>query len=126
MPRPLTPCGSGSCVSTQAARTDPLRRIEPLAFALPPEVAIRAVLAALGRLPRVRVLERDLRSVHAVGRSAILRVPLDLEVRIHGEVGSGHVHLRVSTPLALRRRARSRTRAAEILELIERELRRVA
>ena len=121
-PRPLPPCGSGSCVSTQAARTDPLRRIEPLAFEAAPDVVIRAVLAALGRVPRLRILERDDASVHAVVRSVWIRVPMDVDVRV--DATAGLVHLRASTPLALRERSQSRARALELLALIDRELRR--
>jgi uncharacterized protein (DUF1499 family) len=108
-------------VSTQAPPIDPLRRIEPLRFAVPAPVAMAAVLRVLARLPRMRVLERDDVSVHAVTRSAWLRVPTDLELRIDDTAGL--VHLRVGTLLALRERARSRTRALELLHLIERELR---
>ena len=119
--RSLRPCASRSCVSTQAPPIDPLRRIEPLRFAVPAPVAMAAVLRVLARLPRMRVLERDDVSVHAVTRSAWLRVPTDLELRIDDTAGL--VHLRVGTLLALRERARSRTRALELLHLIERELR---
>lgn len=121
-PRPLAPCGSGSCVSTQAPRTDPLRRIEPLAFVAAPDVAIRAVLAAFGRIPRLRILERDDVSVHAVVRSTWIRVPTDVDVRI--DAAAGFIHLRASTPVALRERSGSRVRALELLVLIDRELRR--
>jgi uncharacterized protein (DUF1499 family) len=119
--RPLAPCRSGSCVSTQAPRTDPLRRIEPLAFALPIDAAMRAVLAALAGVPRLRILERDAVGVHAVARSAVLRVPLDLEVRVDATAGA--IHLRAATPVALRERSSARTRATELLLRIERELR---
>jgi len=117
----LPPCGAGSCVSTQAQRTDPLRRIEPLAFAGAADKTMRRVLRALERVPRLRVLERDAVAVHAVARSAWLRVPLDIEVRVDGE--RARIDLRVATRLALRERARSRTRAEELLALIEAELR---
>jgi uncharacterized protein (DUF1499 family) len=120
--RPLRPCGSGSCVSTQTSGTDPLRRIEPLGFATPREVALRAVLRVLARQSRVRILERDDVSVHAVVRSAVLRVPLDLDVVI--DEAGGRIHLRASTPFALRERSLSRTRAEALLRAIERELRR--
>ena len=122
--RPLSPCGSGSCVSTQAARTDPQRRIEPLPFALPSDVAVRAVLSVLGRFPRLRILERDLTSIHAVERSPVLRIPLDLEVRIDG--AAQLIHLRVSTPVALRERTWSRTRAVDLLGRFDRALRSAA
>jgi len=108
-------------VSTQAPRTDPVRRIEPLAIAAPGEVAIGAVLAALGRVPRLRILERDAVSVHAVVRSAWLRVPTDLELRV--DASAGLVHLRASTLLALRERSSIQVQAHEVLALIDRELR---
>ena len=119
--RPLPPCGQGTCVSTQAPRTDPARRIEPLAFATSGAAAIGAVLAALGRVPRLRILERDAVSVHAVVRSAWLRLPTDLELRV--DATEGLVHLRASTLIALRERSSSRSRALELLALIDRELR---
>jgi len=119
--RPLAPCGPGQCVSTQAPWTDPLRRIEPLAFAAAPEAAIRAVLAAFGRVPRLRVLERDDASVHAVVRSAWIRVPTDVDVRI--DAAAGLIHLRASTPLAWRERSQVRVRALDLLASIDRELR---
>jgi len=119
--RSLRPCGTGSCVSTQTPRTDPLRRIEPLLIATPAQEALRAVLRVLARQPRLRVLERDEVSVHAVARSAVLRVPLDLDVVI--DSAGGRLHLRASTPLALRERATVRTRATELLSLFDAELR---
>lgn len=108
-------------MSTQAPSTQPLQRIEPLPFAGSASVAMRAVLIVLTRLPRLRVLERDDVSVHALGRSPVLRVPLDLEIVVDED--RGRIDLRASTPFALRERARSRTRALELLSSIETELR---
>jgi uncharacterized protein (DUF1499 family) len=108
-------------VSTQAPVTQPLRRIEPLPFAGPTAGALRAVLSVLGRVPRLQVLERDDESVHAVVRSPIMRVPLDLDIVVDG--ARGRIDLRASTPFALRERSRSRTRAVELLARIEVELR---
>ena len=119
--RPLAPCGPGRCVSTQAPHTDPVRRIEPLAFVMSGESAISAVLRALGRVPRLRILERDAVSIHAVVRSPWLRVPTDLELRV--DAAAGFVHLRASTLLAVRERSSIRARALEVLALIDRELR---
>jgi uncharacterized protein (DUF1499 family) len=122
--RRLRPCGSGSCVSTQAPVTQPLLRIEPLAFAGPPSEVLRAVLQVLARTPRTRVLERDDCCVHAVVRSRVLRVPFDLEVMV--DATTGLLHLRASTPLALRERSRSRVRALELMVRIEQELRAIS
>jgi uncharacterized protein (DUF1499 family) len=119
--RPLPPCAGRVCVSTQAPRSDPLRRIEPLAFDARAQVAMDAVLSALGRVPRLKVLERDAVAVHAVVRSRWLRVRDDIEVRV--DVAAGLVHLRVSTPFAVRQRWRARARAEDLLALMERELR---
>lgn len=121
VPRPLPPCGRGVCVSTQAPGTDPLRRIEPLRFEAEAEVVMRALLGVLGRVPRLRMLERDDVSVHAIVRSAWLRVPTDLEVRVDAVVG--HVHLRAATPFALRERSHSRVRADELLRAFDRAIR---
>lgn len=123
--RRLRPCGRGSCVSSQAPLTDPIRRIEPLPFEGSTKVALRAVLAVLARVPRARVLERDDAWVHAVIRSSVLRVPLDLEVVVApGTDGrSSDLHLRATTPFALRERSTSRSRALQLLDLIDRELR---
>ncbi len=98
-----------------------MRRIEPLAFAVAPGRAMPAVLVALGRVPRLRILERDAGSVHAVLRSAWLRAPSDIELRV--DDAAGLLHLRVATPFALRERSRSRATAVMILELLDRELR---
>jgi uncharacterized protein (DUF1499 family) len=112
-------------VSSQAPRTDLRHRIEPLPFAAPTAAVLHAVLVVLARTPRLRVLERDSMSVHAVARSRLLRIPLDLEVIIEGAVEGtdGLLHLRASTPFALRERTQGRTRARELLALIDRELR---
>lgn len=119
--RPLPPCGRGPCVSTQEPDLDPVRHIEPLAFAAAPGVAMVAALAALGRVPRLRILERDGTSVHAVIRSAWLRAPSDVELRVDDTAGL--VHLRVATPFALRERSQSRAVALLLLGLLDRELR---
>ena len=120
--RPLPPCRRRDCVSTQAPRTDPLRRIEPLAFHAGLVDVTDAALRALGRVPRLKVLERDATSVRAVVRSPWLRLTTEVELRI--DAGVGLVHLSVSTPFALRERSRSRSRAHELLALIDREVRR--
>jgi len=117
----LTPCGRGPCVSTRASRTDPLRRIEPLAFVADVRDVRDAVLQVLDATPRLRVLERDDVSVHAVARSTWLRIPSDIELRIDGSAGI--VHLRVATPLALRGRSHPRARALDLLARIEVALR---
>lgn len=101
---------------------DPLRRIEPLAFAAGPERAIAAVLAVLARIPRLRILERDAASVHATVRSRWLRVPTDLELRV--DPVAGLIHLRAATPFVFRERSHCRVLAIEVLALIDRELRR--
>ena len=119
--RALRPCGPGSCVSTQAPLTDPLRRIEPLVFAGPHGHAMRAVLAVLFRTPRLRVLERDDVAVHAVVRTPILRVPFDIELIV--DEGRGRIDLRMSSSVALRESSGSRARATELLRNIETELR---
>jgi uncharacterized protein (DUF1499 family) len=107
-------------VSTQASRSDPLRRIEPLAFDAKGEMVMDAVLTVLDRIPRLRVLERDAVAVHAATRSRWLRVREDIEVRV--DTGEGLVHLRVA-PFALRQRSQGRARAVELLVLVEQELR---
>lgn len=118
---PLPPCGPGSCVSTQSPRTDPLRRIEPLAFDTDARRAMGSVLTALEAIPRLKVLERDDVAVHAVVRTPWLRLPVDIEVRV--DANRGLVHLRVATRLALRERSRSAVRAATYLAMIDRALR---
>lgn len=123
--RRLRACGRGPCASSQSSSSDPTRRIEPLVFAGPPSAALRAVLAVLERTPRARVLERDDTSVHAVIRSPVLRLALDLDLIVAGAVdgASGTVHLRASTPVALRERSHPGVRARQLLRSIERELR---
>lgn len=125
-PRPLSPCGRGSCVSTQASRTDPLRRIEPLAFAATPETVMAAILTVLGRTAGARILERDAVAVHAVLRSRWLRLPVDVELRVDAasDTAAGVVHLRVAAPLALREGTAARARALGLLAALDREIRR--
>jgi uncharacterized protein (DUF1499 family) len=101
--------------------TQPLRRIEPLSFAGPAQEAMRAVLVVLGRIPRLHVLERDDVSVHAVVRSPVRSVSLDLDIVVDGS--RGRIDLRAATPFAIRERARSRARANDLLARIEAELR---
>lgn len=120
-PAGLPPCGRRLCVSTQAARTDPLRRIEPLIVAADAARIRAAVLAVLGATPRLRILERDDVSMHAMARSPWLRIPIDIDLRIDG--ARGLVHLRVSTPLALRERARPRAFALRLLARVEAAIR---
>lgn len=117
--------GRGSSVSSQAHPTETGRRIEPLAFGVPVSSALRAVLTVLTRIPRTQILERDELSVHAIVRSPVLRIPLDVEFMLVAGVGDapGLVHLRASTPVAVRERATSRVRARQLLALVERELR---
>lgn len=108
-------------MSTRAPVTDPLHRVEPLPVAAPADVVLRAVLTVLARTPRARVLERDDVAVHAVIRSAWLRVPSDVEIRI--DVPAGLVHLRVATPLVWRARSHPRGRAELLLDAIDRAVR---
>jgi len=54
-------------------------------------------------------------------RSAWLRVPIDVELRI--DAAAGLVHLRVSTPLALRERARPRSLSRDLLARFETAIR---
>lgn len=117
----LGPCRTRRCVSTQAPRTDPLRRIEPLAIGVSAASAMESTLRVLRRLPRHRILERDAVSVHAVERSDWLGFPTDIEVRI--DDAAGLLHLRVTTARGVRGRTDSRTRAIQLLAAIEHELR---
>jgi uncharacterized protein (DUF1499 family) len=119
--RALRPCGTGSCVSTQAPRTEPLRRIEPMRFAGPAALAMEAVRRVLGRTPRVHVLERDDLALHAVARTSVLRIPRDIEVVV--DEAAALLHLRVATAISLRERSGSRPYAIGLLQQVERELR---
>ena len=123
--RALRTCGTArGCVSTQTSTLDPLRRIEPLEVPADAPLVLAAVLRVLGRLPGSRVLERDDHYVHAVVRSPVLRVPLDLALVIDAQ--HGRLDLRASTPFALRERSQVRPRAHALLDAIAHELRRVA
>ncbi len=82
---------------------------------------MQALLAVLARSPRLRILERDDVAIHAIARTAVLRVPVDVEIVI--DEGRGRIDLRVSTPLALRERSSSRVYALGLLERIEEQLR---
>jgi hypothetical protein len=50
-----------------------------------------------------------------------LRVPLDVDLRV--DATAGLIHLRASTPFAMRVRSQSRAQALTLLALIDRELR---
>lgn len=118
---PVRVSGRRTSVSTQAARTDPLRRLEPLRFVADPTDVRAAVLAVLARSSRLRVLERDDASVHAVERSAWLRIPTDIEIRIDGPAGL--LHLTMTVPLVLGQRSHPRVRGTQLLARIGVELR---
>jgi uncharacterized protein (DUF1499 family) len=82
---------------------------------------MRALLTVLARTPRTRILERDDVAVHAVTRSAFLRVGMDLEVTV--DSARGLLDLRASTSLSVREQTGSRRWAMELLGRIEKELR---
>lgn len=82
---------------------------------------MRSVLAVLARIPRMHVLERDDRLVHAVVASRILRIPLDLEIIVDPD--RGRVDLRAYRAFAVLERSRSRALATGLLQLIEDEIR---
>lgn len=79
------------------------------------------MVTALGRMPRLRILERDAISVHAVLPSPWLRIPTDIELQI--DVEARLVHVRVARPYVVRERSQSRLVAQEVLRRIEQELR---
>jgi len=82
---------------------------------------MRAVLAVLGRTSRLRILERDDVTVHAVVRTPILRIAMDLDVVV--DAARGRIDLRAATPFALSERSSSRTWALELLGRVEAEIR---
>jgi len=121
MRRALRPCGTGSCVSTQAPRTQPLRRIEPMPFAGPASLVMEAVRGVLARTPRVRILERDDLAIHAVARTSVLRITRDIDMVV--DEAAALLHLRVATAISIRERSGSRPYAIGLLQQVERELR---
>jgi uncharacterized protein (DUF1499 family) len=121
----LRPCAPRrDCVSTQASADDTRRYVTPLRVAAAPDVVLRAVDRAVGAIARVRVLERDEITVHAVVRSRFLRLATDIDVRL--DAVRGLVHVRVSAPPALRRRSRAREIATGLLSATDRAVRRSA
>ena len=75
----LAPCPeSPNCVSSQALR--PAQRIEPLAVVGTPDEAIDLAVAAIDRMKRTRVVERDGGYLRAEFRSFLFRFTDDLEL----------------------------------------------
>jgi uncharacterized protein (DUF1499 family) len=121
--RRLEPCPNlPNCVSSQAAPHDVLHRIEPLRIASDAPGVMGAVLRALRSIPGLHVLERDDVYIHAVARSALLRLPSDVELLADHEAGL--LHVRASSRYGRSDLGANRRRAQELLDAIEAELRR--
>jgi len=88
--RRLPPCPeSPNCVSSQAG--DSAHYIAPLAAAPDPELAWRRLKAALGALPRLRVVEEDPDYLHAEATSRVFRFVDDVEFLLDRDGGLIHV-----------------------------------
>jgi uncharacterized protein (DUF1499 family) len=121
--RRIEPCPNlPNCVSSQASTHDVLHRIEPLRFATDRATLMAAVLIAIRRRSGLRVLERDDEYVHAVARSAILRLPSDVELLV--DMSAGLLHVRASSRYGRSDLGANRRRAEELLAAVEDELRR--
>lgn len=76
--RRLKPCpDSPNCVSSQAERDE--QRVEPLRYGVSREVARKALIEAIGALPRTEFLLQRSDFIHAVQRSLVFRFTDDLE-----------------------------------------------
>jgi uncharacterized protein (DUF1499 family) len=80
----LSPCpDSPNCVSTQAA--DAKLRGEPIPFDGPPEDAIRRLKAAIGTIPRMKVVTETGDYLHAEATSLLFRFVDDVEFFVDRE-----------------------------------------
>jgi len=80
----LTPCpDSPNCVSTQA--TDPAKRMPALTFEGEPGDARAAILEALVKTPRARVVKADEGYIHAEFTTLVFRFVDDVEFLIDRE-----------------------------------------
>jgi len=88
-PDALRPCPSSpNCVSTQD--DDATHGATPIAFSGSAQGAMAAVLASLGALDRIEVVERDDRYVHAVATTRLLRFKDDVELLVDADGGVIH------------------------------------
>jgi uncharacterized protein (DUF1499 family) len=80
----LAPCPeTPNCVCTQA--TDDEHRIDPIAFTEPSERAVERVKAAIGSIPRMKIVEEKDHYIRAEARSLIFRFVDDVEFLIDPE-----------------------------------------
>ena len=87
----LAPCPpSPNCVSTQAE--DAEHRMEPIAYKGSPQSALEAIKAALGEMPRVRVVAQSEDYLHAEATSLVFRFVDDVEFYFDSE--NGLIHFR--------------------------------
>src|SRR6056297_1342528 len=88
-PDALRPCPSSpNCVSTQD--DDATHGAQPIAFGGSAQGAMAAVLASMGALDRIEVVERDDRYVHAVATTRLLRFKDDVELLVDADGGVIH------------------------------------
>ena len=87
---PLRPCpASPNCVCSEGV--DAGHAVEPLRFSGSPVEAWSAAVAAVGALPRTRIVSSGDGRLHAEARSRIFRFVDDLELRLAPEEGCIHV-----------------------------------
>jgi uncharacterized protein (DUF1499 family) len=83
----LTPCPSSpNCVSSDADAGS--QRVEPLTLAAPAEVAWRAAVELVTRMPRTRIVSETPEYVHAECRSALFGFVDDLELHLRPAAGA--------------------------------------
>jgi uncharacterized protein (DUF1499 family) len=121
--RRLGPCPNlPNCVSSQAPEHDVLHHVEPLRVAADRLTLFAAVLRVIDRTPGLRILERDDHYVHALARSAVMRLPSDVELLADLDVGL--LHVRASSRFGRSDLGANRRRAVALLAAVEGELRR--
>jgi uncharacterized protein (DUF1499 family) len=80
----LAPCPeSPNCVSTLA--TDPDKAMPPLLYDVPEEDVMEAIAEVVASSPRVRIVERGPRYLHAEYESLVFRFVDDVEIAVDPE-----------------------------------------
>jgi uncharacterized protein (DUF1499 family) len=88
----LQPCPeSPNCVSTCAAVTDQVHRVEPVPLTAPQGEALTSARAALLSLPRTAIVEQRDHYLRAESRSAVYRFIDDVEVLVLPGADAGSV-----------------------------------
>ncbi len=108
----LTPCpASPNCVSTAATNS---HKIEPFKLVVPADKAIDAIAEAIQKEPRVAIVRKDQRYMHAEFTSAVFRFVDDVEFYAQDD---GNLILRSASRLGYSDLGANNRRAEHLREL---------